>query len=147
MIESICPEKKLIKPFIRMDYSEAMEKYGSDKPDWRYGLEMADITDLAKETDFRVFLNTIGNGGIIKGFAIPYQSNYSGSDMRRLEETAKEYCAGGMSHIRLQPDESGNLTDKGNYEEAVSQTLLTTGKAIISTGVILALGFFVLYFS
>ena len=111
MIESISPEKKLIKPFIRMDYSEAMEKYGSDKPDWRYGLEMTDITDLAKETDFRVFLNTIDSGGIIKGFVVPSQSNYSGSDMRRLEETAKEYGAGGMSHIRLQPDESGNLTD------------------------------------
>ena len=110
MIESISPEKKIIKPFIRMDYAEAMGKYGSDKPDWRYGLEMTDITDLAKETDFRVFLNTIENGGIIKGFAVPSQSNYSGSDMRRLEETAKEYGAGGMSHIRLQTDESGNLT-------------------------------------
>ena len=52
MIESICPEKKLLKPFIRMDYAEAMDRYGSDKPDWRYGLEMTDITDLAKETDF-----------------------------------------------------------------------------------------------
>ena len=111
MIESICPEKKLLKPFIRMDYAEAMDRYGSDKPDWRYGLEMTDITDLAKETDFRVFLNTIESGGIIKGFVVPSQSNYSGSDMRRLEETAKEYGAGGMSHIRLQPDESGKLTE------------------------------------
>ena len=111
MIESISPEKKLIKPFIRMDYAEAMEKYGSDKPDWRYGLEMTDITDLAKETDFRVFLNTIDNGGIIKGFVVPSQSHYSGSDIRRLEETAKEYGAGGMSHIRLQTDESGHLTE------------------------------------
>ena len=111
MIESISPEKKLIKPFIRMDYAEAMEKYGSDKPDWRYGLEMTDITDLAKETDFRVFLNTIANGGIIKGFVVPSQSHYSGSDIRRLEETAKEYGAGGMSHIRLQTDESGHLTE------------------------------------
>ena len=54
MIESVTPHKTLVKPFIRMSYSEAMEKYGSDKPDWRYGLEMTDISDLAKETDFRV---------------------------------------------------------------------------------------------
>tara|TARA_B100000029_G_scaffold104732_2_gene95260 strand:+ start:4565 stop:6088 length:1524 start_codon:yes stop_codon:yes gene_type:complete len=111
MIESVSPEKKLVKPFIRMDHAEAIEKYGSDKPDWRYGLEMTDITDLAKETDFRVFQNIIDGGGIIKGFVVPSQSNYSGSDMRRLEETAKEYGAGGMSHIRLQTNESGDLTE------------------------------------
>ncbi|MBO54155.1 MAG: aspartate--tRNA ligase [Dehalococcoidia bacterium] len=111
MIESVSPEKKLVKPFIRMDHAEAIEKYGSDKPDWRYGLEMTDITDLAKETDFRVFQNIIDSGGIIKGFVVPSQSNYSGSDMRRLEETAKEYGAGGMSHIRLQTNESGDLTE------------------------------------
>lgn len=113
MIESVTPHKTLVKPFIRMTYNEAMEKYGSDKPDWRYGLEMTDITDLAKETDFRVFLSTIDNGGIVKGFVVPGQSNYSGSDMRRLEETAREYGAGGMSHIRLQTDtSSGELTEE-----------------------------------
>ena len=113
MIESVTPHKNLVKPFIRMSYSEAMEKYGSDKPDWRYGLEMTDITDLAKETDFRVFLSTIENGGIVKGFVVPGQANYSGSDMRRLEETAREYGAGGMSHIRLQTDaSSGELTEE-----------------------------------
>ena len=125
MIESISPEKRLIKPFIRMDYAEAMEKYGSDKPDWRYGLEMTDITDLAKETDFRVFLNTIDNGGIIKGLAVPSQSKYSGSDMRRLEETAKEFGAGGMSHLRLQTDDSGNLTEE--TVEAVAARIYGNG--------------------
>ena len=102
MIEAITPDKSLIKPFPRLTYQEAMSRFGTDKPDLRFGLEMSDVTDLAGETEFRVFLSAIQQGGIIKGFAVPGQAHYSGSDMRRLEETAKGHGGGGMSHIRLQ---------------------------------------------
>ena len=89
MIEAVTPEKKLAKPFPRMTHKEAMARYGSDKPDLRFGLEMTDITDLAGETEFRVFLSTIEQGGIIKGFVVPGLAQNSGSDMRRLDETAR----------------------------------------------------------
>ena len=102
MVEKLAPEKKLIKPFPRLPYDEVMARYGSDKPDLRFGLEMTDVTDLAGETEFRVFLNTIEQGGIVKGFVAPGQGHYTGSDMRRLEETAKEFGAAGMSHVRIQ---------------------------------------------
>lgn len=102
MVEKLTPEKKLIKPFPRLPYDEAMARYGSDKPDLRFGLEMTDVTDLAGETEFRVFLSTIESGGIVKGFVAPGQGHYTGSDMRRLEETAREFGAAGMSHVRLQ---------------------------------------------
>ena len=106
MIESLTPEKKLIKPFPRLPYAEAMARYGSDKPDLRFGLEMTDVTDLAGETEFRVFRSTIEQGGIVKGLVAPGQAHYTGSDLRRLEETAREFGAGGMSHLRLQGDGS-----------------------------------------
>ena len=109
MIESVVPEKKLLKPFPRLTYREAMARYGSDKPDLRFGLEMSDITDLARETEFRVFLSTIEQGGIVKGFVAPGQAGYTGSDMRRLEDTAKGFGAAGMSHIRLPG--TGSLAD------------------------------------
>ena len=109
MIESVAPEKKLLKPFPRLTYREAMARYGSDKPDLRFGLEMSDITDLARETEFRVFLSTIEQGGIIKGFVAPGQAAYTGSDMRRLEDTAKGFGAAGMSHFRLPG--TGSLAD------------------------------------
>ena len=102
MVEKLTPHKKLIKPFPRISYDEVMARYGSDKPDLRFGLEMTDVTDLAGETEFRVFLSTIEQGGIVKGFVAPGQSHYTGSDMRRLEETAREFGAAGISHVRLQ---------------------------------------------
>ena len=111
MVEALTPEKQLIKPFPRLPYDEVMARYGSDKPDLRFGLEMTDVTDLAGETEFRVFLSTIEQGGIIKGLVAPGQAHYTGSDLRRLEETAREFGAGGMSHVRLQGDRDGSLED------------------------------------
>jgi aspartyl-tRNA synthetase len=102
MIEAVAPEKNLIKPFPCLTYDEAMSRYGSDKPDLRFGMEMTEVTDFARETEFRVFLSTIERGGIIKGFVAPGLAHYSGSDMRRLEEVAKGLGAAGMSHVRLQ---------------------------------------------
>ena len=102
IIETVTPEKNLIKPFPRLTYDEAMSRYGSDKPDLRFGLEMTEVTDYARETEFRVFLSTIERGGIVKGFMAPGLAHYSGSDLRRLEDVAKGFGAAGMSHIRLQ---------------------------------------------
>ena len=101
MIESVAPDRTMIKPFPRLEYAEAMDRYGSDKPDLRFGLEMTDVTDLAKETEFRVFLSVAQNGGIIKGFVVPGQGEYTGTMMRNLEETAQKFGAGGLSHARF----------------------------------------------
>ena len=101
LVERLTPEKSLIKPFPRLTYDEAMAKYGSDKPDLRFGLEMTDITDLATETEFRVFQSVADKGGIIKGFAVPGLGHYSGSAMRGLEQTAQSLGAAGLSHLRF----------------------------------------------
>ena len=101
MIESVAPDRTMIKPFPRLEYAEAMDRYASDKPDLRFGLEMTDVTDLAKETEFRVFLSVVKNGGIIKGFVVPGQGEYTGTMMRNLEETAQGFGAGGLSHVRF----------------------------------------------
>ncbi|CAI8015113.1 Aspartate--tRNA(Asp/Asn) ligase [Geodia barretti] len=115
MVEKLTPEKKLIKPFPRLPHNEVMARYGSDKPDLRFGLEMTDVTDLAGETEFRVFLNTVEQGGIVKGFVAPGQGHYTGSDMRRLEETAKEFGAAGMSHVRLQGEGAPSNLSEDNF--------------------------------
>ena len=101
MIESVAPDRTMLKPFPMLEYAEAMDRYGSDKPDLRFGLEMTDVTDLAKETEFRVFLSVVKNGGIIKGFVVPGQGEYTGTLMRNLEETAQGFGAGGLSHVRF----------------------------------------------
>ena len=100
MIETVAPHKKLRKPFPRLTHAEAMSRYASDKPDLRFGLEMTDITDLAAETGFRVFLSTIEAGGCIKGFVAPGLAGYTTSQVRELDAFAKESGAGGLAHVR-----------------------------------------------
>ena len=101
LVETLTPEKTLIKPFPRLGYDDAMARYGTDKPDLRFGLEMTEVTDLATETEFRVFLSVADKGGIIKGFAVPGLGYYTGSNMRELEGIAQGYGAGGLSHVRF----------------------------------------------
>jgi aspartyl-tRNA synthetase len=107
MIEAITPGKKLSKPFPRLTYDEAMSKYATDKPDLRFGMEMADVTDLALQTDFRVFHTVAGQGGIIKGFAAQGEL-LSDQSVRRitgeLEQFARQRGAKGMSYIRISPE-------------------------------------------
>ena len=104
MLESVVPDRTIIKPFPRLEYADAMNRYGSDKPDLRFGLEMTDVTTLANETEFRVFLTVAQNGGIIKGFVVPGQGEYTGTMMRNLEQTAQGFGAGGLSHVRFHGD-------------------------------------------
>ena len=112
LVRELTPQFKVKTPFQRLSYADAMARYGSDKPDLRYGLEMSDVSDLAAETEFRVFHGILDRGGIIKAMAVPGQGGLTGSDMRRMEETAKEFGAAGMSHVRLTGDGSlDTLTD------------------------------------
>ncbi len=100
LLTAVAPGKKLATPFHRLSHAEAMEHYASDKPDLRFGLEITDVTGLATETEFRVFLTTAETGGRIRGFVAPELAHYTTSQVRELEALAKEAGAGGLSHIR-----------------------------------------------
>ena len=121
LIETVTPEKTLIKPFPRLTYQQSMELYGSDKPDLRFGLSMTNVTDLAGETEFRVFRSTIAAGGIVKGFVAPGCGAYSGSDMNRLEQVVKDAGAAGLAHLRLK--DSGTLEQLGEDDFTLSPGL------------------------
>ena len=119
MIGSVAPEKRIRKPFPRISHAEALERYASDKPDLRFGLEMTDVSNLASETEFRVFISTIENGGQIKGFVVPGQAEFVTSQVKDLEDTAKQAGAGGLSHIRYRGSEPvGNLASENILESA-----------------------------
>ena len=113
MIESVAPHKRLRKPFPRLTHAEAMARYASDKPDLRFGLEMTDVTELAAETDFRVFLSTIEAGGRIKGFVAPGLAGYTTAQVRELDAFARESGAGGLAHIRYRGDGAEILQSAG----------------------------------
>ena len=124
LIEAITPEKRLTKPFPRLTYREAMDKYGSDKPDLRYGMEMANLNDFAQTTEFRVFTSTVENGGVIKGFAAPGIASYSRRQTDALIEFARARGAAGLVTIALQ-GEAGPLDTlaEDNIRSAASRFL------------------------
>ena len=106
MLQALTPQKKVPTPLPRLTYDDAMARYGTDKPDLRFGLEMTDVSDLAAQTEFNVFLSVLRQGGIVKGFVVPGGGSYSNAVMRELENFAKERGARGLSHIRLANEHS-----------------------------------------
>lgn len=109
MIEKLFPEKWVLKPFPRITYNESMELYGTDKPDLRFGLQMADLSDIAAQTEFRVFTSTVENGGIVKAFKAPGCADYTRRQLDELIESAKDKGAMGLVTIGLTGE--GDLDD------------------------------------
>jgi len=96
LVEATVPGARLLKPFPRLSYEEAMEKYGTDKPDVRFGLEIKDISDIAGGTDFQVFRSTLDHGGKVKGICVPGCSHYTRHQLDELIDLAKGYGAQGL---------------------------------------------------
>lgn len=96
--------KKLVKPFPRMTYAEAMDKYGSDKPDLRFGMEIVDLASNIPNTEFKVFRNALDNGGCVKGILAKGCASYSRKEIDDLIELAKTFGAKGLVTIQLTED-------------------------------------------
>ena len=99
--ETIKPEIKLEKPFRRLTYEQAMEQYGTDKPDLRFDMKISDITDIAATTDFSIFKSVISQGGRVKGICVPGCAGYSRHRLDELNQIARESGAGGLVTIAL----------------------------------------------
>ena len=94
-------------PIRRISYAEAMAKYGSDKPDLRYGMEFVDVSDVAAQSEFRVFAGAAERGHIVKGFCAKGGGKYSRAEMEKFGEWLKDYGAKGMAWMKV--DEGGAL--------------------------------------
>lgn len=115
-------------PFLRMKYSEAMERFGSDKPDMRFGMELNNVTELFKMSEFKVFSNAISDGGIISCIKVENEaSNFSRKKIDELTEFVKQYKAKGLAFIKMENDEfTGGIskfltdTEKETLKEKLS---------------------------
>ena len=123
LVETVTPEFKLAKPFPRITFAEAMERYGTDKPDLRFRLELADLSDLVADTELGVFRTAVAQGGIVKGFAAPGCSDYSRKQMEELTEIAKGRGAAGLVTIALGAAESLEALQTGDVRSAVAKFL------------------------
>jgi aspartyl-tRNA synthetase len=121
----------LPRPFPRLPYAEAMNRYGSDKPDTRYGLELVDVSDILKDSGFKVFREAVANGGIVKILPIP-NGNDAISNVRikpggDIFREAAEAGAKGLAYIRVR--ENGEIDTigaiKDNLTPEQKQEILT----------------------
>ena len=101
LVETVKPEMQMIKPFPRLSYAEATERYGTDKPDIRFGLELRDLSKIVAESEFAVFHSAIQGGGKVKGICLPGCADYSHKQTEELTELAKSCGAKGLLTLAL----------------------------------------------
>ena len=90
--------------FPRITWQEAMDRYGSDKPDTRFGMEITDITDLAAKCSFSVFKSVTKGGGLVRAITVPGKSDFTRSEIEGLTDLAMKNGARGMAWIAWRPD-------------------------------------------
>jgi aspartyl-tRNA synthetase len=99
IIETYAGKKLLTKPFPRIPYQEAMNRYGADKPDLRFELEIVDISDVVAESGFGIFSKTVTGGGAVKGIRVPGCGDYGRGQLDALTDMARELGAKGLAWI------------------------------------------------
>lgn len=97
-------EESLVLPLPTLSYDEAMARYGSDKPDLRYGLEITDLSELFAESAFKVFRDAVAAGGVVRAVRAPGGASLSRAQIDRLTDLAKEHGAKGMAYVYVEPD-------------------------------------------
>jgi aspartyl-tRNA synthetase len=96
-------------PFPRLTYAEAMRRFGSDKPDLRFGMELQDLSEVLKATTFAPFASVLAGGGEIKGLVVPNGAALSRKVLDELQEFVKRYNASGLAWIKLGDETSSSL--------------------------------------
>ena len=100
----------LPKPFMRMTYDDAINNYGSDKPDLRFGMEIKDITEILTNNDSNLFKGVIDNNGIINAIVVKGSAdNYSRKKLDSLTEYVKKYKAGGLAYLKIAEETTGSI--------------------------------------
>ena len=114
----------VVTPFPRLDYEEAMERFGSDKPDTRFGMELKDVSDLVKNLDFKVFSNAVEQGGAVKCIvAKGCAEQYSRKDIDALGKYVANYGAKGLAWVKV-TEEGLNGAIAKFFTDEVAQELV-----------------------
>ncbi len=102
LVVQVVPNKRLFaSPWPRIKYQEAMQRFGKDNPDIRFGMELQDVTELAGRSGFQVFESTVAGGGHVRGINAPGLGEYSRKQLDELTELAKKYGAKGLAYVAI----------------------------------------------
>ena len=114
-------------PIKRMTFKDAMEKYGSDKPDLRFGMEITNLSDVVKECGFKVFTDAVANGGSVRGLCLEGGASMGRKDIDRLGEFVKTFKAKGLAWIQLKEEGVKSPIAKFFSEEELNKIIETMG--------------------
>ncbi len=104
LVKAVTDKRIMQIPFPRLSYHEAIEKYGSDKPDLRFGLPLVDLSDLVADSAFHVFSSVVASGGQVKGIRAPGCATYSRRQLDELTDFVKSHGAKGLVSLAITPE-------------------------------------------
>jgi aspartyl-tRNA synthetase len=118
---------QVARPWPRLPFAEAMRRFGSDKPDTRYGMELSELTDVFRGSGFRAFAQAVDDGGVVKGFAAPGAAAWSRKDLDGLVQEAKSRGATGLVWMGFAGDEVNSPVAKFLSAEEIAAVREATG--------------------
>ena len=121
--------KKIQTPFQRLTWDEAMDRYGSDKPDLRFGMELINMVDAVKDSNFKVFNQVIENGGVVKAINVKGYANIPRRECDSLVDFVGIYGAKGLAWMQIQEDGSVKSPIAKFFSEEQLANILATAKA------------------
>ncbi|MFH1326087.1 MAG: aspartate--tRNA ligase [Candidatus Falkowbacteria bacterium] len=128
LTKKFAPKKELLtKPFPRLTYQEVMDKYGSDKPDLRFAMEIKPITELVKDCGFSVFTDVIKNKGVVHALKIDGGAKFSRKEIDELTEIAKQRKAKGLAYLTLKEGKLNSPIIKFIGEDLAQKIVDETG--------------------
>ncbi len=116
-------DKEVVIPFERLTYKDAMERFGSDKPDLRFGMELKDLSDIVRDTEFVVFRNALDANGSVRAITLTGGASMGRKDIDRLGEFVKTYRAKGLAYIQLKEEGVKTALSKFLSEEEINSII------------------------
>ena len=103
LVPAVAPDKQIMQtPFPRLTFADVMERYGTDKPDLRFGMELRDLSPIVAGSEFGVFRDTVANGGAVRAIAVPGAGGYTRRELDELTDLAKRSGARGLVWLALE---------------------------------------------
>ncbi|HEY82968.1 MAG TPA: aspartate--tRNA ligase [Dehalococcoidia bacterium] len=109
LVAAVKPQMRVLTPFPRLSYAEVLDRYGTDKPDLRFGMEIKDLSDIVAKSSFSIFAEAVASGGKVKGICAPGCADYTRRQLEELNELARSCGAGGLVTISLGDSAGGGL--------------------------------------
>ena len=134
LVEKLKPSLKMARPFPRLSYREVMDRYGTDKPDTRFGLELADLSDIVAGSEFGVFKGTLKAGGKVRGFSAPGCGAYTRKQLDELIDLSKSMGARGLVALAVVEGPGGTALDRASSAAAKFISAEEAGKMVERLG-------------